>query len=224
MNNKVLAELEFNVILNEAQATTQTGNELLKKYKAFCMANEVSCGLVNNFVKEATAHRYDNGINQVLEDVSDYITMNKTVWALASACESINNNNHSYNYLNRNACKQVEKLLEMEEEDVVKYVKAGALKNVMYCESFRNIAKQVYKDQPMVEHTAEYSKTTPVSMVENVGDGFCFEICGTLYKIDEDNNVQEAQVSEDNQSRFCPNCGAKIEGDSKFCASCGKEI
>ena len=38
------------------------------------------------------------------------------------------------------------------------------------------------------------------------------------------NDVQEAQVSEDNQSRFCPNCGAKMEGDSKFCASCGKEI
>lgn len=39
------------------------------------------------------------------------------------------------------------------------------------------------------------------------------------------NNVSEAQTSEDNnQSRFCPSCGAKIEGDTKFCASCGKEV
>ena len=46
----------------------------------------------------------------------------------------------------------------------------------------------------------------------------------TVTNTEVNNNVQEAQVSEDNQSRFCPNCGAKIEGDSKFCASCGKEV
>lgn len=38
-------------------------------------------------------------------------------------------------------------------------------------------------------------------------------------------NVPEANISEDNnQSRFCPGCGAKIEGDTKFCQSCGKEL
>lgn len=39
------------------------------------------------------------------------------------------------------------------------------------------------------------------------------------------NAVPEANVSEENnQSRFCPNCGSKIEGDTKFCPSCGKEV
>lgn len=196
MNKKILAELEFNMILNEATASTQTGSEILNKYKSHLMANEASCALVNNFVKEAQMCRYDNGVNRVLETVADYITTNKTLWALASACESINANGHSYNYLNRNATKQVEKLLEMEEEEVVKYIKAGALKNVMYCESFRNIAKQVYKDQPIVEATAEYVKVTPISMVENTGDGFCFEVLGSLYKTDNDGSLQETQWNE----------------------------
>lgn len=196
MNNKILAELEFNMILNEAMAQTQTGAELINKYKSFLMANESTCGLVNNFIKEAQNCRYDNGVNSVLEQLSDYINCNKTIWALASACESIRSNNSSYNYLNLNATKQVEKLLEMQEEEVVKYIKAGALKNVMYCEAFRNIAKQVYKDQPIVEHTADYIKVTPISMIENVGDGFCFEVAGSLYKIDDDKNIQEAQWNE----------------------------
>ena len=196
MNNKILAELEFNMILNEAMAQTQTGAELINKYKSFLMANESTCGLVNNFIKEAQNCRYDNGVNSVLEQLSDYINCNKTIWALASACESIRSNNSSYNYLNLNATKQVEKLLEMQEEEVVKYIKAGALNNVMYCEAFRNIAKQVYKDQPIVEHTADYIKVTPISMIENVGDGFCFEVAGSLYKIDDDKNIQEAQWNE----------------------------
>ena len=196
MNNKILAELDFNVILNESAASTQTGFELLNRYKSFCMANEVSCGLVNNFIKEASNCRYDNGVNDVLEQVADYINCNKTVWALASACESINNNNKSYNYLNRNAAKQVEKLLEMQEEDVVKYIKAGALKNVMYCESFRNIAKQVYKDQPIVEANAEYVKITPVSIVENAGDGYWFEVLGNLYRINENKEIVECGWNE----------------------------
>lgn len=195
MNTKILAELEFNMILNEAMAQTQTGAELINKYKSFLMANESTCGLVNNFIREAQACRYDNGVNLVLEHVADYINSNKTLWALSSTCESINQNTSSYNYLNRNAAKQVEKLLEMQEEEVVKYIKAGALKNVMYCEAFRNIAKQVYKDQPMVEATAEYVKVTPVSMIENVGDGYCFEVAGTLYELDDDKNICEADWS-----------------------------
>ena len=169
---------------------------MLNKYKAHVMANESSCALVNSFIKEASNCRYDNGVNETLSIVADYINQNKTSWALASACESINNNNKSYNYINRNAAKQVEKLLEMNEDDVVKYIKAGALKNVMFCESFRNIAKQVYKDNPMVEATADYTKVTPVSIIENVGDGVCFEVAGNLYKMGDDKTIQEANWNE----------------------------
>jgi hypothetical protein len=84
----------------------------------------------------------------------------------------------------------------MNEDDVVKYIKAGALKNVMFCEEFRNIAKQVYKDNPLVEATAEYVRRTPVSLVENVGDGVCFQVKGQLFKIADDKTIQEAQAKE----------------------------
>ena len=196
MISKILVEMDFASIISEANAQTQTGAEILNKYKAYVMSNETSCALVNSFIKEAQACRYDNGVNGTLEIVADYIAQNKTSWALASAVESINANNKAYNYINRNAAKQVERLLEMEETDVVKYIKAGALKNVMFCESFRNITKQVFKEQPLVEATADYIKTTPVSMTENVGDGICFQILGTLYKMDENKNVSEALWSE----------------------------
>lgn len=196
MISKILVNLDFASLISEAYAQTQTGAELVNKYKAHVMSNESSCALVNNFVREASQCRYDNGVNETLSIVSDYINQNKTSWALASACESINANNKSYNYINRNAAKQVETLLEMEEDDVVKYIKAGALKNVMFCEAFRNIAKQVFRETPLVEATAEYTKVTPVSMIENVGDGYCFEVAGQLFKIDSDKNIQEALWNE----------------------------
>lgn len=196
MNVKILAGLEFDAILNEAVGQTQSGNEMLNKYKSFMMANNATCALVNNFVREAAQLRFDNGVNKVLEQVSDYISSNKTSWALACACENINGNGATYNYLNRNAAKQVESLLESDEETVVKYIKAGALKNVMFCEAFRNIVKQVYADTPVVESTAEYTAVHPISLVESAGDGFLFEVAGTVYKIDDTNKIQEAAWSD----------------------------
>lgn len=197
MKNKTLAEMEFASIISEATAQTQTGAELINRYKSYVMSHDITYSLVNNFVREASNCRYDNGVVEALEMVADYINLNKTSWALASTCESLNANNSSYNYINKNfAVKQVEKLLEMNEDDVVKYIKAGALKNVMFCEEFRNIAKQVYKDNPLVEATAEYVRRTPVSLVENVGDGVCFQVKGQLFKIADDKTIQEAQAKE----------------------------
>lgn len=197
MKNKTLAEMEFASIISEATAQTQTGAELINRYKSYVMSHDITHSLVNNFVKEASNCQYDNGVVEALSIVADYINLNKTSWALASTCESLNANNSSYNYINKNfAVKQVEKLLEMNEDDVVKYIKAGALKNVMFCEEFRNIAKQVYKDNPLVEATAEYVRRTPVSLVENVGDGVCFQVKGQLFKIADDKTIQEAQLNE----------------------------
>lgn len=186
MTNKILAELEFNRILNEAGAQTQTGAELINKFRVFLMSNEATCELVNAFIREAQNCRYDNGVNMVLEEVSNYILDNKTLWALASAVESVNRNTYSYNYLNRNAAKQVEKVLEMEEDEAVKYIKAGALKNVMYCEAFRNIIQQVYKDQPIIESTADYVVVHPISFVEVVGEDYYFEVNESLYKYSDE--------------------------------------
>ncbi len=193
---KILVDLNFDAVLNESSAKTQTGQDLLDKYRSYSMSNPINFRLVNNFIREAQTCRYDNGVNHILESVADYVRCNKTKWALATACENINFNTSDHNYLNRNASKQVEKLLEMEEEDVIKYIKAGALKNVMFCESFRNIAKQVYKDQPIIEAAADYVIYHPISLVENVGDGVCFQVFGNIYKIDDDKNVQEVQASD----------------------------
>ena len=196
MNTKILAEMDFQSILGESMAQTQTGAELLSKYKSFLLVNEASCSLINSFVKEAAQHTYDNGINETLTTVAEYINANKASWALATACESINADTRSHNYINRNAAKQVEKLLEMDETNVVKYVKNGALKNVMFCEAFRNIAKQIFKETPMVEAAADYVVKTPVSFVESVGDGLCFAIEGKIYKIDDDKNITESTSNE----------------------------
>lgn len=196
MNIKILAELDFQSILGESMAQTQTGAELLSKYNSYLLVNEASCALINSFVKEAAQHTYDNGINEALTAVADYISANKASWALATAVESINADQRSHNYINRNAAKQVEKLLEMDETNVVKYVKNGALKNVMFCEAFRNIAKQIFKEAPMVEAAADYVVKTPVSFVENVGDGLCFAIEGKIYKIDDDKNITESNSNE----------------------------
>lgn len=194
--NRILVDLDFNTIIGESLAQTATGEGLLNKYKSFLMANEATCSLVNNFIKEVAQHSYDNGVRYVLEQVVDYINDNKVSWQLASACESINSNNTSYNYLNRNAAKQAEKLLEMKEEDVVKYIKAGALKNVMFCEAFRSIAKSVFKNQPMIESNSEYTTIHPISLVESSADDLFFEVSGTIYKIDENKNISIADRRE----------------------------
>lgn len=212
--------MDFATILFEAQANTQTGEQLLNKYKSFLLANEVSCGLVNGFVQEAKSCLYDGGVKYVLEQVSEVINDNKISWQLASACESINKNNKSYNYLNRNAAQQVEKLLEMDETNVVKYIKAGALKNVMFCESFRQIAKQCYGSNCIVEAYEEYVSEHPVSLIESVGSVNFFEVKGKLFKIDG-GEVSEAawnEVSHEFQmiTNLLESNLAKFENDTLF--------
>lgn len=193
---KVLVGLGFSNIIAEATAQTQTGAEVINKFQSYLMAHEESCSVVNQFVREAAQHRYDNAVNETLTRVADYIQSNKTAWALASACEAIKANGSNFNMLNRNAATQVEKLLEQDEENIVKYIQAGALKNVMFCESFRNIAKQVFAGQTIIETKADYTKITPVSLVESVTDGHCFVVAGKLYKTDDAQNVVEASWSE----------------------------
>ena len=77
MNTKILSELEFNNIINESCAQTQTGTELLNKYKSYLMSNDCSYGLVNSFIKEAQTCRYDNGVNRALETVLDRIEIGR---------------------------------------------------------------------------------------------------------------------------------------------------
>ena len=196
MTYKTLASMDFNGMLFEAQAQTKTGQELLNKYQSYVMANPVTCGVVNNFLKEAAQLSYDNGINSVLDKVSKVVTENKYSWAIASTCENINNNGTAYNFLAMNAAKQAEQLLEMKEEDVVSYIKAGALRNVQHVPQFRAIAKAVFQEHPVYEEYSNFSTMHPVSLVENNNDNLYFEVAGNLYKIDVDGKVNEALWSE----------------------------
>lgn len=193
---KILTELEFGSIISEAQAQTATGSTLLNRYKSHCMSNESTCALVNNFIKEASKLTYDNGVVAVLEEVADFVNSNKTRWQIASACENIQSQQTSYNMLNMNAAKQAEKLVDLNEEEAVKYIKAGAFKNIMFCEAFRSIAKSVFKNQPMMEANAEYTTVHPISIVENNGEDLYFEVAGSLYKLNEDNQVSTANWNE----------------------------
>lgn len=181
---KVLKELNFgNLILESLTPLTQSGSDLMFKYKALIESSSVSCTMVNNFLAEARKVSYDNIVFEILENVSSYINDNKVSWALASACESINADNSRYNYMNRGASSQVSNLLEMNESDVISYIKAGALKNVMFCEAFRNIAKAVYRDRTVVESESGYTITYPVSMIEKYGDDeIYFTVENKLYK------------------------------------------
>ena len=56
----------------------------------------------------------------------------------------------------------------------------------MYSEAFRNIIQQVYKDQPIIESTADYVVVHPVSFVEVVGEDYYFEVNESLYKYSDE--------------------------------------
>ena len=163
---KTLADMDFGKLLFEASVQTQTGKEIIEKYQAHVMTSAVTCSLINSFLKEAKNGLYDGGIGYVYEKVGSLVNDNRYSWALASTCEAIEANQNSRNFLARRAVAEVKPLLEMNEEDVVSYIKSGALKNVLHVEAFRNIAKSVYKDQPVVESTTTYTNLHPISIVD----------------------------------------------------------
>lgn len=197
-NYKTLASMDFASKLYEAKLQTQTGKALVSKYQAYCISNPVSCALVNNFMKEAKDCIYDSGIAQIYESLANVISENKYSWAIASTCESIDANETKGNYLNRRAAQQVAPLLEMSERDVVDYIKSGAFKSVMHVEQFRNIAKSIFRDQPVVESNSQFKLTHPISVIEQKEGVVYFEVLGDIYKIDE-GKIEESKAEEVSQ-------------------------
>lgn len=179
---KVLAGLDFSGKLFEAKAQTNLGAELINKYRTFLVANPATCTTVNNFLREARAISYDTGLQAVVESIASVVNANKYGWAIASVCESISNGNGKGNYLQLRAVEQVRPLLEMNEDEVVSYIKSGALKNVMYVESFRNIARSIYREQPIVEYSEDFTAIHPISLIEQVEDSYYFHAAGRLFR------------------------------------------
>ena len=196
MSVNLLKNLDFATKLNSTEAITEAGKELLKTYRAYMYTNAPTCGIVNGFVLEASKCSFDTGLNNILESVKEYINENNISWKLATACESINANNSQYNYINKIGVEQVTKLLEMNEADVVSYIKAGVLKNIQYIPEFRAICKEVYKTQITEMQTPNYTVMNPIGYVYfNENKDQFFNVLGITFKISED-KVSES-VCED---------------------------
>lgn len=191
MLNKSLLNLGLDERLNNSRASTSSGQSLLGRYKTACVNGQVGFWLVNQFLKEARDLMYDPGIREVSESLSDYISQNKTSWALGTVCENIRQSQSSFNKLNLIAAQRAEKLLEMDEGDVNRYLRAGALKDVMYCAPIRSVVRQVLGRQDIVESTTQYRRSTPVSFVEKSSNGFCWMVEGHLFELGSDGSLRE---------------------------------
>ena len=127
----------------------------------------------------------------IVENVKSYINENNISWKLASACEAVSNNNSSYNYINKLGVEQVEKLLQMNESDVVSYIKAGVLKNIQYIPEFRSVCKEVYKQNITETQAPNYNVVNPISyLFIDENNTQYFNVLGKTYKICE-NKVEE---------------------------------
>lgn len=223
---KVLMGLEFGKILTEAEAQTAAGSNLLNKFRKYMMTSPESCGVVNGFIEESSTV-CDSSLQKSVSIIKDYINTNKTSWALATACESILNTPGKHNYLFRNAARQVEKLLEQNEDQIVAQIKAGSLKNIMFCENFRSIAKQVFANNVVIEAKANYTVNTPVGITECSGDNVYFALGNQLFSSDKEGSVNEASwdlVSESFKHMHSLMISQlfRVNGDSMF-IQCGKD-
>ena len=191
MNIKLLKNLDFAEKINKTEAITEAGKEMLNTYRGYVYSNPVTFGVVNGFIQEAQKFSFDTGLVSILESVLNVLNENKISWKLASACEALNNNNSSYGYIAKIGVEQVEKLLEMDEAEVVSYIKAGSLKGIQYIPEFRAICKEVYKSTVNEMSTPEYKITNPFCFVHIVENAKYVNVLGKTYKIDE-NKVEEA--------------------------------
>ena len=191
MSIKLMKDLQFAEKLNSTQAISEAGKELLNNYRAYVYSNAPTCAVVNAFVNEAQHYSFDAGVSTILESVQNFINENRISWKLATACESINNNQSTFNYINKIGVQQVEKLLEMNENDVVSYIKAGSLKSFQYIPEFRQICKEVYKQNITETKAPNFTVSNPMSFVLVTENCQYFNVCGKTFKI-EDNKIDEA--------------------------------
>lgn len=197
MTIKLLKDLNFANKLSLAEPLTESAQNLVKNYRGYLYMNAVNCAVVNNFIKEAQQYAYDKGIAQILESVMEYINENRISWQLATACENISASNSTYSYIAKLGIDKVEKLLEMDESNVVAYIKAGALKGVKYIPEFREICKEVYKSSVNESaHTVKYEMHTPFcySLINENNDNIIM-VSGKVFAINE-NCVKETTCDD----------------------------
>lgn len=195
MNVKLLQNLNFSDILNSCEAITEAGKEMVNTYRGYLFSNPASCSLVNGFLLEAKNYSFDSGLNSTVESINDFISKNNISWKLASVCESIASNNSTYNYIAKVGVQQVEKLLEMNEGDVISYIKAGGLKNLTYIPEVRLICKEVYKTHLTEAQAPNYTVYNPVSYVLVSEGATTFNVLGRTYT-EVDGKVSETKCND----------------------------
>jgi hypothetical protein len=202
MSVKLLKDLNFAEKINSTNAVTEAGKEMLNNYRAYVYSKPVNHAVVNGFVSEASNYSFDTGVSAILESINKFVKENNISWKLASVCESIKNNNSSYNYINKIGVQKVEKLLEMNENDVVSYIKAGALKDVQYIQEVRKVCKEVYKTNVTEAKAINYNVINPIGyvLVNENKDQF-FSVLGKTYCISE-GKINEAVCSDTKFARI----------------------
>lgn len=198
MSIKLLKDLNFAEKLNATEAVTEAGKECLKNYRGYMYTNSASCGIVNGFIQEARRFSFDTGMMEILESVLKFVNENNISWKLASACEAIQTNNSTYNYIAKLGVEQVEKLLEMNEAEVISYIKSGALKNVQYIREFREVCREVYKSTVNEVRTTTYAVNSPVSFVKIVENKQYFKIFDKTYCLNENQVEVEENLNDAN--------------------------
>ena len=202
MSVKLLKDLNFADKINSTNAVTEAGKEMLNNYRAYVYSKPVSHAVVNGFISEASNYSFDTGVSAILESINKFVKDNNISWKLASVCEAVNNNSSSYNYINKIGVQKVEKLLEMNEADVVSYIRAGALKDVQYIQEVRKVCKEVYKTNITEAKAINYNVVNPVSYVM-VGENKeqYFSVLGKTYSIVE-GKIAEAVCSDTKFARI----------------------
>lgn len=201
MTIKLLKDLNFADKLSVAEPVTEAAQNVVKNYRGYLFMNAANCAVVNNFIREAQQYAYDKGMAKILDGVMAFINENRISWQLATACENISANNSTYSYIAKLGIDKVEKLLEMDENNVVAYIKAGALKGVKYIPEFREICKEVYRTQVNESvQTVKYEMHTPFcyTLVEN--GNHIISVAGKTYAINE-NNVHETTCNDETFNR-----------------------
>lgn len=202
MTPKLISGLDFENVITQTNSVTESGNNMLNKYRRHCYDNNTSCGVVNAFVNEAKQYSaFDSGIKSILDRVSNYINENETRWNLASICEGINSNNSAFNSINKKCTPKIEKLVEeYNENDVKSYIKSGILKDCQFIPEVRGVCRNVYGKTFTENHNKlNYHVSTPVSYVIENENGMYVQVNGCTFCISE-NKIES--VTENMGEKF----------------------
>jgi hypothetical protein len=178
----------FASLIMNSEAITESGKNFLNRYKNFCYNNAVNHAVVNAFVNEARQYGFDKNVQSLAGAINSKINENKTSWALASVCESINANTSVYNNMNRRGAEIIEKVLEgKSEREVLESIKAGELQGATFIPQVNVICKSVFNNTINENYiTNNFRAFTPISFVQLNEDGSReFNVYGVTFNVSE---------------------------------------